>query len=97
MLVADYGEPSSTYWRESEIYFVDIPRWRSLDPATVAEAPRKAGEPVWTTNVDLSQVDEIGFTDLMGGAGKGAQGNSGVDWIEVYGNPVRRSKTSTNP
>jgi hypothetical protein len=97
MLVGDYGEPSSTYWRESEIYFVDIPRWRSLDPATVAEAPRKAGEPVWTTNVDLSQVDEIGFTDLMGGAGKGAQGNSGVDWIEVYGNPVRRSKTSTNP
>jgi hypothetical protein len=91
MLVADYGEPGSTYWRESEIYFVDIPRWRTLDPTTVAEAPRKAGEPVWMDKVDLSQVDEIGFTDLMGGAGKGAQGNSGIDWIEVYGNPVKRS------
>lgn len=97
MLVADYGEPSSTYWRESEFYFVDIPRWRVLDPVTVAEGARKAGEPVWTTTVDLSQVDEIGFTDLMAGAGKGTQGNSGVDWIEVYGNPVKRSSSSANP
>lgn len=96
MLVADYAEPSSTYWRESEIYFVDIPRWRTLDPSTVAEAPRKAGEPIWTDKIDLSQVDEIGFTDLMGGAGKGAQGNSGVDWIEVYGNPVKRSSAGPN-
>lgn len=52
---------------------------------------------MWTTNVDLSQVDEIGFTDLMAGAGKGAQGNSGIDWIEVYGKPVRRTNAGANP
>ena len=41
-------------------------------------------------NVDLSRVDEIGFTDLNRGAGHGTEGNSGLDWVEVYGNPVRR-------
>ena len=90
MYVADYGEPSSTYWHESEFYFVDITRWRALNPTTVAEAQRKAGEPIWRDSIDLSKVDEIGFSDLMGGAGHNSQGNSGVDWIEVYGNPVKR-------
>ena len=90
MFVADYGEPSSTYWRESEFYFADVLRWRALDPNTVAEAIRKPGEAVWSSTIDLSKVDEIGFSDLMGGAGHNAQGNSGVDWIEIYGNPVKR-------
>ena len=90
MFVADYGEPSTTYWHESEFYFVDITRWRELNPTTVAEAQRKSGEPIWRDRLDLSQVDEIGFSDLMGGAGHNSQGNSGVDWIEVYGNPVKR-------
>jgi len=90
MFVADYGEASSTYWRESEFYFADIFRWRALNPTTVAEAQRKAGEPIWRDTIDLSKVDEIGFSDLMGGAGHNSQGNSGVDWIEVYGNPVKR-------
>jgi hypothetical protein len=90
MFVADYGEQSATYWRESEFYFTDIVRWRALDPNTVAEAPREAGEPIWRDTIELSKVDEIGFSDLMGGAGHNSQGNSGVDWIEVYGNPVKR-------
>jgi hypothetical protein len=90
MFVADYGEPSSTYWRESEFYLADITRWRALNPTTVAEAQRKAGEPIWRDTIDLGKVDEIGFSDLMGGAGHNSQGNSGVDWIEVYGNPVKR-------
>lgn len=86
MLVADYSEPESTYWRETEFYFVDIPRWRVLDAAQLVESRDAA----WRTNVDLSKVDEIGFTDLARGAGHGQGGNSGVDWIEVYGNPVKR-------
>lgn len=86
MLVADYSEPESTYWRETEFYIVDVPRWRVLDATQVVESRDSA----WRTNVDLSKVDEIGFTDLARGAGHGLGGNSGVDWIEVYGNPVKR-------
>lgn len=90
MLAADYTEPTSTFFRESEIYLIDIPRWRVLDPNKVAESRLKQGEQMWHTDVDLSKVDEIGFTDLMGGAGHGAFGNVAVDWMEVYGNPVKR-------
>lgn len=95
MLAADYSEPTSTYMRVSEIYFTDIPRWRPINPETAAEARAKPGEGLWKYNVDLSKVDEIGFTDMMAGAGHGAQGNIAVDWVEVYGNPVPRSAASS--
>jgi hypothetical protein len=91
MWAADYTEPLSTYMRESETYFVDIVRWRELNPTTMGEARAKAGEPLWKIDLNLSKVDEIGFTDLMAGAGHGTQGNVAVDWIEVYGNPVKRT------
>lgn len=91
MWAADYTEPLSTYMRESEIYFVDITRWRELNPATMSEARAKAGQPLWKTDLDLSKIDEIGFTDLMAGGGHGTQGNVAVDWIEVYGNPLKRT------
>ena len=40
------------------------------------------------TEIDLSRVDEIGFTDLMtGGKSKAC---SRIDWIEVYGKSVDR-------
>jgi len=45
---------------------------------------------VWKSNVDLSKVDEVGFTDLMRGSGGGPGGGTRVDWIEVYGSPVPR-------
>ncbi len=90
MLAADYSEHGTVYTHESEVYFADIPRWRALNPDTIAEARAKPGEGLWKYDVDLSKVDEIGFTDLMSGAGHGAQGNVAVDWIEVYGNPVKR-------
>lgn len=95
MLAADYSEPTSTYMRVSEIYFVDIPRWRPINPQTAAEARAKPGEGLWKYDVDLSKVDEIGFTDMMAGAGHGAQGNIAVDWVEVYGNPVPRGTTQS--
>jgi hypothetical protein len=52
---------------------------------------------------DLSKVDEVGFTDLMPGNvadnGHGTSGASRVDWIEIYGNPVKRTgaQTQTRP
>jgi len=91
MWAADYTEPLSTYMHESEVFFVDIVRWRQVNPEAMAEARAKAGEPLWKTGLDLSKVDEIGFSDLMAGAGHGTQGNVAVDWIEVYGNPVKRA------
>ena len=91
LLVGDYQEPLSTYLRESEFYFIDVPRWRPLNPATMYEARNIRGEPLWKTAVDLSKVDEIGFTTLTAGGGRGTSGNLIVDWIEVYGNPVERT------
>ena len=65
MWAADYTEPLSTYMHEGEVFFVDIVRWRQINPVTMAEARAKAGEPLWKTNLDLSKVGEIGFSDLM--------------------------------
>jgi hypothetical protein len=84
--IGDYGEPGSTYWRETEFYPSDIPRWRQMNPET-ADMMRNAN---WKNSIDLSKVDEIGFTDLSRGAGHGAEGNSAVDWVEVYGQPIKR-------
>jgi len=56
----------------------------------MAEAGAQANEPLWRADLDLGMVDEIGFTDLRTGGGDGTQGNTSVDWIEVYGNPVAR-------
>ena len=91
MLAGDYTEPTSTWWRESEFYLADVPRWRVLDPEQVVEA--RDGK--WKYDVDLSKVDEIGFTDMSRGAGHGLGGSSAVDWIEVYAQPVKR--TPSNP
>jgi len=55
--------------------------WYKLDSKSVVEIG-----PV--TNPDLSNVEEIGFTDLMPG-GKSAS-CSRLDWIEVYGKTVKR-------
>ena len=86
IFIGDYGEPGSSYWRETEFYLEDIPRWRAMNPMT-ADMARAA---VWQKSIDLSKVDEIGFTDLSGGAGHGAEGNSAIDWLEVHGNPIKR-------
>ncbi len=91
MLAADYVEPEASYWRETEFYLVDVPRWRVLNETRMAVAR----DSEWKMNLDLSRVDEVGFTDLMRGAGHGTNGNTGLDWIEVYGNLVNRG-TSRN-
>ena len=90
--MGDYVEPLSTYLREAEFYLSDVPRWRPLNPDTMFEDRNaNVGRPLWKTGVDLSRVDEVGFTTLTYGAGHGTSGNLIVDWIEVYGNPVERT------
>jgi hypothetical protein len=54
--------------------------WYSLNIERIFE-----GKPV--ENPDLSRVEEIGFTDLMTGGMSTAC--SRLDWIEVYGKPVK--------
>jgi len=79
-LVSSQCDDLSRDWRIHEINIMDI-SWYVLDIRSVIET-RPAG------NVNLSRVDEIGFTDLMTGGGSDAC--SRVDWIEVYGKPVDR-------
>ena len=79
-LVGSQGDCLSKDWRITEFNIADI-EWYSLNIKSVIE-----GRPV--PNPDLSKVDEIGFTDLMTGGGSDAC--SRLDWIEVYGKPVKR-------
>ena len=87
--IGDYGETfrSTGDYVETEITFVDI-RWLPLDLNQVLVD----GNNTWVA-VDLSRVDEVGFTDLAPGSASshGAAARSNVDWIEVYGKAVPRS------
>lgn len=77
-LVSDQCDGRSTDWRVRQMNIDDI-TWRSLDIEEVIEG-RVVEEP------DLSDVMEIGVTDLMRGGGSAA--SSRLDWIEVYGKSV---------
>jgi hypothetical protein len=77
-LVSDLSDGPSKDWRIKEFNIQDI-TWHKLDAARVIEVGV-------AENPDLSEVEEIGFTDLVPG-GKSAA-CSRLDWIEVYGNPV---------
>jgi hypothetical protein len=79
-LVGDHAEGATMDWHETEFAIADV-HSRRLDIKTVIEGP-------WVEKPDLSKVDEIGWTDLMVGGNSPA--SSRVDWIEVYGRPVRR-------
>jgi hypothetical protein len=80
-LVSDQCDDRSQDWRIREFNIMDI-NWYELNIKSVIE-----GNPV--KNVNLSRVDEIGFTDLMTGGGSDAC--SRLDWIEVYGNSKDRN------
>ena len=79
-LVSSQCDDLSKDWRIHEFNIMDI-NWYILDIRSVVEM-RPA------SNVNLSRVDEIGFTDLMTGGESDAC--SRIDWIEVYGKPVNR-------
>jgi len=61
-------------------------RWIKLDIDRVVTR----GNWLDRREVDLSKVDEVGFTDLMPGSGHGDGGFMDMGWIEVYGKPVPR-------
>ncbi len=79
-LISDQFDGPSKDWRIKEFNLQDI-TWHKLDVERITETGV-------ANNPDLSNVEEIGFTDLMPG-GKSAA-CSRLDWIEVYGKPVKR-------
>ena len=74
-LVSDQGDGASGDWRIYEMNLKDI-SWYAVDMETLTE--RQA-----VHKPDLSDVVEIGYTDLMPGGQSTAC--SRLDWIEVYG------------
>jgi len=80
-LISGLSDGPSADWRIKEFNIADI-TWHKLDAQRIVETGV-------TENPDLSNVEEIGFTDLMPG-GKSAA-CSRLDWIEIYGNPVPRN------
>ncbi|MFS4493421.1 hypothetical protein [Maribacter sp. 2308TA10-17] len=78
-LVSDFGDGKSKDWRTREIIIGNI-NWFELDMELMSEM-----RPV--ENPDLSNVTEVGFTDLMSGGRWFAC--SRLDWIEVYGIPSK--------
>jgi hypothetical protein len=79
-LVSDEFDGPSSDWRIHEFNLADI-HWRRLDIQRIVEGP-------WEMNPDLSNVEEVGWTDLMTGGGSVAC--SRLDWIEVYGRAISR-------
>ena len=61
-------------------------RWIKLDIDRVVTL----GNWLDKSEVNLTKVDEVGFTDLMPGSGHGDGGFMDIGWIEVYGKPVSR-------
>ena len=60
-----------------------------FDPVLVLDRGNEASS-FGDTTADLSRVDEVGFTTLSRGGGHGVGAAADVDWIEVYGFPVKR-------
>lgn len=79
-LVSEQSDGFSSDWREREFIIQDL-RWRRFDAQKILEGAE-------VEHPDLTRVDEIGWTDLMPGGGTPA--SSRVDWMEVYGWPVKR-------
>ena len=76
-------------------------RWIKLDPdrvVTVNSGPAAANpnNEIWVPNPDLSNVEEIGFADLMPGSGHGTGGYIQLGRIEVYGKPVPRTSATSS-
>jgi hypothetical protein len=79
-LVSDQFEANSKDWRVHEFNIADM-RWMTLNIETILEMKH-------IEKPDLSNVEEIGFTDLMRGGG--SEACSRLDWIEVDGFSIAR-------
>lgn len=79
--------PTSDY-EVTEFDLADM-NWIGFDPVRVIDTQE-------VIDPDLSRVDEIGFTTLSRGGGHGAGVAAHVDWFEVYGVSVPRSRRATS-
>jgi hypothetical protein len=89
-LVGDYAGGSTVDWREEEFFFSEI-KWVKLDEKRVVAT----GAPLAAEKVDLSKVEEFGWTDLMPASGHGQGGWSDVGKIELYGKSVPRTGSTS--
>jgi hypothetical protein len=85
--ISDAAASPSSVWQVYDFVIKDI-KWSLLDiktitPVAVVENPELHYGANW-----LSQIDKIGFSDLMNGGLSNAC--SRIDWIEVYANPSRK-------
>jgi hypothetical protein len=85
-LVGEHADENRLDFNVSDFNLAET-RWIALDVDKVVTR----GNFVDMSKVDLTRVDEIGFTDLMPGSGHGDGGFSDMGWIEVYGKPVPRT------
>ena len=87
--IGDYQEGPTTDWLEREFSIIDM-RWKEFDVDTVTTR----GNGAFVPTPDLSRIDEVGVTSLAAGAlsnaGHGSSSAARLDWIEIYGRPVRR-------
>lgn len=83
-LVGDHASGSTADYLVDDFSLSDV-RWLTLDIDRVVTTGN------WVANPDLSNVEEVGFVDLLPGSGHGAGGWIDVAEIEVYGTPVARN------
>jgi hypothetical protein len=89
--VGNHAEGQEFDWHESEFYFSEL-RWQRLHIDRITPFGGYA------EGVDLSAVEEIGFTDMMPGGLHGTERGrqsptawSDVARIEIYASPVKRA------
>jgi cbb3-type cytochrome c oxidase subunit III len=83
-LVSEHGDAVGLDHNISE-FTLSESRWIGLD------IDRVVTRGLWLDKVDLTEVDEVGFTTLMPGSGHGYGGYADLVSIEVYGRPVPRN------
>jgi hypothetical protein len=93
-LVGDHVDGEASDFHISDIVVADV-RWKALDVSTLAdnaEYTESSGPGLtWVDKPDLSKVEEIGWTDLTIGNGRGTAGWVYVGKIEVFGKLVQRT------
>lgn len=83
-LIGDRPSGSAADYLVDEFSLSEM-RWLRLDPERVVTTG------TWVPTPDLTNVEEVGFADLMPGSGHGAGGWVDVADVEVYGRPVSRN------
>lgn len=85
--VSDIAAGPSSAWKVFDFVIKDV-KWSLLNIKTITPGP-EADDPVLHYGAHwLSQIDKIGFTDLMNGGLSDAC--SRIDWAEVYAKTARR-------